>query len=271
MTDNTSLTGTNQRGVANSGVASGLAVALTLLIGCGAALAQDKAAATAAAPEPEKKKTWDTTAAAGLTLTRGNSETLLVTLGLDTKRKWDKNEVAAGINGGYGEDKDVKNTEFINGFAQYNRLLNERLYLGLRLDATYDGIAELDYRVRITPLVGYYILKQTNTTLSVEAGPSAVFEKHKGQSEDTYCGLRLGERFEQKISKTTRLWESVDYVPQVDDWTEKYVITGEVGVDAAITKAWSLRVVFQDIYDSAPTAGRDNNDLRLVAGVAFKF
>ncbi len=90
-----------------------------------------------------------------MTLTRGNSRTLLATLSLDAVRKWEQNEALFNIAGGYGEDKDVKNTEFIQGAAQWNHLFTDRFYAGLRLDAIYDGIAQLDYRVRLTPVAGY--------------------------------------------------------------------------------------------------------------------
>lgn len=68
-----------------------------------------------------------------------------------------------------------------------------------------------------------------------------------------------------------RAWESVSYVPQVDKWMDNYVITAEAGIDTAITKQWSLRVVFQDIYTSEPAAGTEYNELRLIAGTAYKF
>ncbi len=257
---------------ANSGRNSrrfGLTFAAALMIGTSLVSAQAQTAATTNAPPT--RIPWETTAALGLTLTKGNSDTLLVTLGLDTKRKWDRNEAAFGVAGGYGEDNHVKNNEFLSGFGQYNRLFTERFYAGLRLDGNYDGIANLDYRLTLSPLAGYYLIKATNTTLVVEVGPSAVFEKYKDKSGDTYLGLRFNERFEHKLSASTKLWESVSYVPQVDKWIEKYVVTGEVGVDTAITKKWSLRVMFQDIYDSQPAADRKNNDLRLVAGTAYKF
>jgi putative salt-induced outer membrane protein YdiY len=223
--------------------------------------------ATTNAPPPK----WSSTVGVGLTLTRGNSQTFLATFTVDSKRKWDHDEVLLGLAAGYGTDKNVENTEYVSGFAQYNHLFSDRFYGGIRLDGNYDGIAQLDYRIRVSPLAGYYLLKETNTTLAVEAGPSAVFEQHHGQSEETYLGLRLGERFTQKLSAKAKLWESLDYVPRVDDWAEKYVVTFETGVDAAVNKHWSLRIVFQDIYDSRPTQGKDNNDLRLVVGTAYKF
>jgi putative salt-induced outer membrane protein YdiY len=250
------------------------ALAILILLGTlRLASAQGTTAAstsTNSLPTPPKNP-WETTAALGITLTRGNSKTFLGTLTLDSKKKWDTSEVLLGAAAGYGEDHDVKNTEFANGYGQYNRLFTDRFYAGLRLSANYDGIAGLQYRVEVSPLAGYYLVKQTNTTFKVEAGPSAVFEKHLGENEKTYAGLRLGERFEHKLSATTKIWESVDYLPRVDEWTHKYIITSEAGIDSAINKHWSLRLVLQDIYDSSPTPGRLRNDMRLIAGTAYKF
>jgi len=230
-----------------------------------------------AADAPPEKKGWETTAAAGLTVTSGTKDTLLVTAGINTSRKWEKDEFALGLSGGYGEDDNnptktkTANTEFVQGFAQYNRLFTERFYGGLRLDAAYDGIANLDYRFTLTPLVGYYLIKNTNTTFAVEVGPSAVTEKYSGESSDTYFGIRFAERFEHKLTDTTKIWESASYVPDVEDWMGRYVITAEAGIDTKITQKWSLRVVLQDVYTSDPGPGSDYNELRLIAGTAYTF
>lgn len=248
----------------SSKLKSGLLLAAALATGCVAANAQTPAAA-------QEKKGWETTAAATLALTRGNSHTALTTGTLDTKRKWEKDEAAFGVAAGYGESSGSRNTEFINGFGQYNRLFNERFYGGIRVDGNYDGIARLDYRFRVSPLLGYYLVKQPKTSLTVEAGPSLVLEKYSDQSSDTYLGARFGEKFEHKLSDTTKIWQSAEYIPQVDRWAKKFTVTTEVGIDTAITKKWSLRVLGQDIYDSEPVAGNKRHDLRILAGTAYKF
>lgn len=240
--------------------------AMALCLGAGSAAAQDK---------PAEKKGWETTAAAGLTLTRGNSDTFLGTLGLDTNRKWERDEAAFGITGGYGEAEvdgdNQKNTEYVRGFGQYNRLFTERLFGGIRLDGEYDGITGVDYRFRVSPLIGYYVIKEPKTLLAFEAGPSVVFERLEGQSSDVYVSARFAERFEHKLTETTKIWQSLEYIPQVDRWQEKYLLLGEVGIDTAITKKLSLRAVAQNTYDSEPASGRDKNDFRLITGIAYKF
>jgi putative salt-induced outer membrane protein YdiY len=253
---------------------SRLAAGAALLLGGGLLWAQDPAPASAPPPVPNTNH-WDTSAAASLALTRGNSENFLVTLGLGSKRTWDHHDVAVGVSGGYGEstvnDVNSKNTEFVQGFGQYNYLFTSKLYAGLRLDGQYDGIAGIDYRFKVTPLVGYYLIKNDKMTLSVEAGPSAVFEHLQGESATSYMAARFAETFEYKLTATTKVWESLGYIPQISEWTQNYLLNFEVGIDTAITKSWSLRVVFQDMYASQPAAGKKDNDMRLLAGVSYKF
>lgn len=253
------------------------AIALAAVLACaagGVARAEDSAAATAP-PPPAKTNAWVTTAAASLTLTRGNSENFLVTLSLDTKAKWEKDSVALGVSGGYGDSTAnnayTKNTEFVQGYGQYDHLFSDRFYGGLRLDGQYDGIAGIDYRFKVSPIAGYYLIKNDKMTLAAEAGPSLIMEHLSGQSADSYWAARLAERFNYKLSATTAVWESLEYLPKVSDWTANYLLNFEAGIETSITKRWSLRVVFQDMYASEPANGKKNNDLRLMAGTGYKF
>lgn len=240
-------------------------IAAVLFIGC--TVASSQTAAPVAAPAPK----WETIAAAGLSLTRGNSHTVLTTLGLDSKRKWESDEALLGISGGYGKSQGVRNTDFVQAFGQWNHLISERTYGGIRIDGNHDGISKLSYRFRVSPLIGYYLIKEEKTSLSVEAGPSIVTEKFENLPGDTYIAARFGEKFEHKLSDTAKVWQTAEYIPQIDRWVEKYLINGEVGISASITKQWGLRVVGQVSHDSEPAPGRKQNDLRLIAGTDYKF
>src|ERR1035437_5946797 len=235
-----------------------LAAAL-MCVGSGLNAADSTAPEVAAAP-----KKWDTSAAAALTLTHGNSDTLLVTLSLHSKRKMENDEIDLGVSGGYGESTvnsvNTKNTEFLQGYGQYNRSFSERFYGGLRLDGQYDGIAGIDYRFKISPIAGYYLIKNTNMLLALEGGPSLIMEHLKSQPSDAYWAARLAQRFEYKLTATTRIWESFEYLPKVDQWVQNYLANFEAGIETAINKHWSLRVVFQDQYASEPAPDRKKND-----------
>ena len=127
-----------------------------------AAMGQEALTATNTPAKP----LWDTSAHVGLTLTRGNSQTLLAAGDIAATRKWDKNEILLGADAVYGENKNVvhrvneKNSESVHGFGQYNRLFTERFYGYLRLEGLHDAIADIDYRLSVSPGVGYYFIKK---------------------------------------------------------------------------------------------------------------
>jgi putative salt-induced outer membrane protein YdiY len=240
--------------------------AAALAAGLLTAAAQNPAAPlTPPAPQPA----WETLASAGLTLTKGNSDTILANVGVTTAKKWTGNEISLGANMTYGEASGVKNVNNYNAFGQYNRLFSDRVYGGLKLTALKDDIANIDYRFTISPLVGYYFIKEAATQLSAEVGPSYVLEDLGGVSR-SYAGLRVGERFEHKFSDRAKLWQTAEFIPQVDRFSQ-YLFNFELGVDSAITKQVSLRAVLQDNYNSQPALGRKANDVRLITGVAYKF
>ncbi len=235
------------------------------------ASAQTAATATNAAP---KIPPWDLSASAGLTLTRGNSKTLMAVGNLLATKKWFKNEIDLGADAAYGESTDPNtgvNSQTANqvrGFAQYNRLFTERLFGYLRVEALHDEIAAIVYRIQVSPGAGYYFIKTTNTTLRAEIGPGYIYEKDKTETR-RYASLRLAERYDQRINDRVKLWEFVEYLPQVDRFGN-YILNGEIGIETALTKKLSQKTYLQDSYHSEPAPGREKNDLKLVAAIAYK-
>jgi putative salt-induced outer membrane protein len=132
-----------------------------------------------------------------------------------------------------------------------------------------DVIADLDYRINIGPGAGYYFLKATNTTLAGEIG-GGYQDEHLGGEYNSYGTIRLAEKFEHKFSDTARLFQSAEILPQADKF-QNYVVNFEIGMEASITKTFSLKTTLDDSYQSEPAAGRYRNDLKLISGVSYKF
>ncbi len=242
-------------------VTSGLALA-------GATAVAQEAKPVELAPPPPPPQ-WESSVNLGLSYTSGNSDTLLAAGGIGTQKKGQHSEWAFGAKGAYGKNDGEINNNMAEGFGQYNYLFTERLYGYLRADALYDAIAAIDYRVNLSPGVGYYFLKSKATTLSGEVGPGYVFEK-KGGVADNYATIRFGERFEQKLGEKVRLWQSLSYLPQVTDFGN-YQLNAEIGISAPLGKDLSLRVVAADIFNSRPAPRKKQNDLMLVSGIEYKF
>ena len=233
------------------------------------AQAQDKA------PTISTNPPWVSSASAGLTLTRGNSKTLLFTADIKTERKGPKNEFAFGADSTYGEttdqttDEKTRTAGSAHGFGQWNYLFTERFYSYARLDGLHDAVADIKYRVSFSPGLGYYFIKNKTTYLAGEVGPGVVHER-VGNEEDTYMTVRFADRFEHKFSDTVRIWQTAEFLPQIDYW-RNYIINAEFGVEAALSKRLALRSYVQDTYDNEPAPGRKKNDLKWITALAYKF
>jgi hypothetical protein len=143
------------------------------------------------------------------------------------------------------------------------------------LEGLHDDVANVDYRLTVSPLAGYYLIKQTNTFLAGEAGPSWVHQKlfvagPGSDVENSYFALRFAERYEYKFKSGARIWETLEYIPSVEHWAD-YLVNLEAGVSAPITKALDVRLVLQDNFDNKPAPHRLKNDFKLGAGLAYKF
>jgi putative salt-induced outer membrane protein len=215
------------------------------------------------------KYPWASSVSAGLTLTRGNSHTLLYSGSIATDKKTPDNEFSLGASGAYGSQDSVENVNNYSSFAQWNHLFSERFYAYARVDAMRDVIADLDYRFNLGPGAGYYLIKQTNTLLSVEAGIGYQYE-HLGGEYNSFATVRLAEKFEHKFGDRARFWESAEFLPQVNK-LQNYAVNFEVGIEASITKTFSLKTALDDSYQSEPAADHYRNDIKLISGVSYKF
>lgn len=222
-----------------------------------------------AAIEMAVKYPWASSVSAGLTITRGNSHTLLYSAAIGTDKKTPDNEFSLGASGAYGSQNSIQNVNNYGGFAQWNHLFTERFYDYVRADANRDVIADLDYRFNLGPGVGYYLIKQTNTTLSVEAGAGYQYE-HLGGEYNSFATARLAEKFEHKFRDRARLWQTAEILPQVDK-LQNYAVNFEIGMEASITKTFSLKTTLDDTYQSEPAAKHYRNDIKLISGVSYKF
>lgn len=233
------------------------------------ARAGDATVPAASAVASTNKPVWESAVTFGVTLTSGNSDTLLANTTFSTHRNNPTNEVIFGADAAYGENNSVKSAEVLHGFGQYNHLFTERWFGYVRADGLHDGIADVKYRVTLSPGAGYYFIKTKATFLTGEAGPGVVFERLDGENK-TYLTPRLAERFEHKMDDHTRIWQNLEFLPQVDN-LDNFLVNAEVGVEAALTKKLSLRTVVDDSYANVPAPGRKNNDVKLISGLAYKF
>ena len=250
------------------------------------------AATTVVVAEDAPKNSWETSANANLGLSSGNSKNFIVNSGILSVKKWDKNELTGTADVNYGEnttfapnaahtaivESKTTTAQSYGAGLQYNRLVwEDRGYFLAKGDARQDKVAGVDHRFTLAPGLGYYLIREKAMELKAEVGPGFVFEKLKGLPEKNYVTLRVAEAFKWNITEHARLFQDLEYLPQVDRFGN-YVANASVKVEADITTSLALNITLRDTYrskpapyDVLPVVFRKKNDLTLTAGVTYKF
>jgi putative salt-induced outer membrane protein YdiY len=209
---------------------------------------------------------WEVTAASGLGLASGNSENVNLSAQLLASYLEGDDELYLGADYFYAESLGVQTTNNLRLFATYNRLLSERIYVGGAAEYFTDDSADLDYRVSVMPYLGYYLLKSDKVKLALEAGGGYLWENQEARRD--YWTLRFGQRLEWKLSDRISFWESVSFVPEAADFDNHYLLA-EAGLKTRLSDRWALRTFVRSTYDATPAAGREENDLSLIAGLSY--
>lgn len=212
---------------------------------------------------------WDSSVDFGLTMTRGNAETTLVTTNLNLGKTVGDDEYNAGVGYTFASDSADTITDELTGFFNWNHLVNDVSYYGFRLEGRRDDIARIDYRFQGTFLYGYYFINNDQSVFAIEAGPGFTAESLDGL-EENYPHVYLGQRASHWITDNTKVFQSFAGYASLEDFSQ-YNFIFTLGIEALMNESLSLKVTFEDKYQSVPAVGAEKNDIRLVSGVSYRF
>lgn len=225
-----------------------------------------KAAAPVSCEAPVKDPAiWDKSLNFGLNYTDGNSKTTNIYAGGLVARDYDNNAWRFQADYNYGaaaDSADEPKTENKNNFravADYRRVLENDWFAGAGTSFAHDEIADLQYRVVVSPSAGRYLIRDEDVKLSLEAGPSYVFEK-LGDVDEDFAAARIADRFEWALSPTSKIFQFTEYLISFDD-SSQYLVNAEIGIESALNSYLSLVLSVRDYYINKPAEGRVPNDV----------
>ena len=196
-----------------------------------AALAQ-----TPAQPPPPPPG-WVGSAAAGLALTQGNSDTSTVNLAYDIKR--DTGSRFLFTSTGLfirGESEGELTTNRLAFDGRGDRRLNDRTSIFGKVQYLRDSFKAIDYLVSPTVGVGHIFVKNEATEFAVDAGVGVVWEKNPGLDADADGALTAGQQFSHKLTATTALTEKFGALWKMDDFEDGLYMFG-AGLAVSVTTA----------------------------------
>ena len=217
---------------------------------------------------------WTGGADLGVAITKGNSDTTNIALGLALARETlrDKTTLygAAIYNrdGTTGESRTVANTIRFGG--RYDRDFNKNWFFYGFSDLERNGLQELNLRWVIGGGVGYHAIRNERTSLDLLGGIAMNREYFEGFDNDrTSAEAQLGQTLSHRFNSRVSLKEQLFFFPNLSRGGE-YRINFDTSLVTDITRRIGWQLTLSDRYLSDPPGGFKQNDLILTTGVRVK-
>jgi Protein of unknown function, DUF481 len=216
------------------------------------------------------KSPWSGNFEFGINGNLGNTDVLKLRTGGDLK--YDSPDNVLLVNGWYSQARQN------NSFLEHKALLtvrdeipiNEVLSYFGQGQLEYDEFRAIDWRLALHAGMSWTAIKSESTLLKFRLGAGASREVGGPKDEWIPEGL-AGLDWEQSITKSTKFVGSVDYFPDIQDWSRFRVRARgalEFMLDPELNMCLRLGAVNR--FDSQPGTSR-KNDLDYYATLLFKF
>jgi putative salt-induced outer membrane protein YdiY len=222
--------------------------------------------------EPKKKK-WSGDMSLGFAMTRGNSETLSVSLSFDLKKKIGNK--LEWLNSGFylfNQEENKKSAESIGFTTRLNWLKSKRFYSYYEFQFLRDIFKDYNYRLIPGAGLGYKLVKLKSFGFTLYGGITRVITKYKSTSStESFTGVKVGDQLAWKFTSTAELNQMLEFISSLSK-LEEFFIRFKIGLSAAVSKKWALSFSFVNTYDSNPPKVEiKKNDAALIAGITYKF
>ena len=84
----------------------------------------------------------------------------------------------------------------------------------------HDKLAGVDSRLMTGPGLGYYLIKDKTHQLTADISATYIREDLEQAQTDDVFSVRFSERYQRKLSKTASWWESLEYLPNAEDFDD---------------------------------------------------
>lgn len=226
-----------------------------------------------AKPEPA----WTGSITLNGLLTDGNTERRAVGAALDASRRTEIDRISFDAAWDYSEDRTLAsgvwtlNQRRVGGGLKYDYFLSKRWYSLATARVLGDTLADIDLRFTGGVGLGYTIIDNGTTGLTVEAGLSYFNENYRSNTPSKdYVAARVAYKLTHQLSDKTKLVHGVEAFPSVEDSQDVY-LQARTEITTSLTESMIASLAHVLDWDNTPSPGLERADQRLVLSVGWSF
>jgi putative salt-induced outer membrane protein len=245
-------------------------IAVVALAAAGSAVPALAQAPVAAAEPPPPAVSGNVSL--GLGVTSGNKDSVNVTAGYEFK--YDpkaRNVVKSTGLFLYGKTDGELTSEQYAVSLRDEYGVRPRAFVFGELRYLHDRFKGIEYLVTPTGGVGYKVVDDKMTTLSLSAGLGGVWEQDYDLELKTNGAVSLDEKLSRKLSASATVNQSFAALWNVGDFDDGLYIFG-LNLTATVVGKAQVKVELLDTYKARPPKpDLQGNDIAFVTGIVYKF
>lgn len=220
----------------------------------------------------EPIEVWTGSLGAGLAMTKGNTDTSTFNVSYELTRDAKQRLIFKSTGLFIQSEQDgVLSVDRTSADIRLDYRLTYKLTVFGRLNYLSDTFKQLDYLLSPTVGLGYAVVDNDLTKLSIDASLGTVFERNPGFDVRTSPALALGQRFTQQVTDSARVTQQVSALWKLEDFGDALYTFG-AGLSASITSRSELKAEVLDTFKNEvqePVVSR--NDVSILVSVVYKF
>lgn len=237
------------------------------------ALAAALMSTVAGAQQPATSpNTWAGTAGAGLSLTRGNSDTVSYNVTFDVMRTPTPRHVMKWT-GHYlrGRQDGIDTVNLMSLAYRDQSTLSERTFLFGQVDYLRDTFKLIDYIVAPTAGLGVKVVNTDPTKFAVDAGVGVIWEKNPVGDVRRSGAITASETLTHRLTTTASIKHAATGLWKTDQFADS-MYNVSAGLATRISNRVELSIDLLDTYKNRPpTAATKKNDVAVVTSLIAKF
>lgn len=242
------------------------ALALTMM-SSGLSLAQEAPAQT-----PPPPKVWGGMAGAGLSVTRGNSDTLKLNLAWEVARDRKPRHLSK-LSGRYlrGQEAGALSVDQTSVTLRHEYMLRDGAFSFGQIEYVRDPFKSISYLLAPTAGFGYTVVDTEPTRFAIDAGIGAVWEKNPYEPVTPEVAVTAGETLRHQLTRTTTLKHATTALLASGN-PKDGLYTFSIGIGTRINDHLELAIDVVDTFKTRPPNEQTvRNDIAMVTGITTRF
>ncbi|MBW2430058.1 MAG: DUF481 domain-containing protein [Deltaproteobacteria bacterium] len=170
------------------------------------------------------------------------------------------------------KDEDrITNQNRLFGRTRLDYDLSDRLFWFGLVSAEYDEIQSLSLRTDPTVGLGYRFIMREKLKISGRTGPGYVYQRYFGGDTDNFFTILFGGDLEADLPYGSKFRWTVEYLPSVEDWTDRYILRTNADWTMPIMGWLDFKISVIDIYNNQPAPDADRNSFTTLTGLSWRF